>query len=45
MKKYFIILILFISALTSQAQDNEDDRGGKIRDRMNRYSRSETKNH
>jgi len=37
MKKYFIILILFISALTSQAQDNEDDRGGKIRDRMNEY--------
>jgi hypothetical protein len=37
MKKYFIILILFFSGLAIHAQNNEDDRGGKIRDRMNEY--------
>ena len=37
MKKYFIILILFFSGLGVRAQDNEDDKGGKIRDRMNEY--------
>src|ERR1043166_6608825 len=37
MKKYFIILILFFSGLAVRAQDNEDDKGGKIRDRMNEY--------
>jgi len=37
MKKYFIILILFFSGLGVRAQDNEDDKGGKIKDRMNEY--------
>lgn len=37
MKKYFIILILFFTGLASYAQDEGDDRGGKIRDRMNEY--------
>src|SRR6266498_120103 len=37
MKKCFIILILFSSALALHAQDDENDRGGKIRDRMNEY--------
>ena len=37
MKKYFIILILFFSGLAIHAQNNEDDRGGKIKDRMNEY--------
>jgi hypothetical protein len=37
MKKYFIIFILFFSGLAIHAQNNEDDRGGKIRDRMNEY--------
>jgi len=37
MKKYFIILILFFTGLAVYAQDDGDDRGGKIRDRMNEY--------
>ena len=37
MKTYFIILILFFSGLAVHAQDDENDRGGKIRDRMNEY--------
>jgi hypothetical protein len=37
MKNYFIILILFFSGLACYAQDEGDDKGGKIRDRMNEY--------
>jgi len=37
MKNYFIILILLFSSLASYAQDEGDDKGGKIRDRMNEY--------
>src|SRR5262249_36072401 len=37
MKKYLIILILFVSGLLVHAQDDADDRGAKIRDRMNEY--------
>lgn len=37
MKKYFIILVLFLSGLASFAQDDNDDKGGRIRDRMNEY--------
>jgi hypothetical protein len=36
MKNYFLILILFLTGLSAVAQD-EDDKGGKIRDRMNEY--------
>jgi hypothetical protein len=36
MKKYFIILILFIAGLATYAQDEGDDKS-KIRDRMNEY--------
>ena len=37
MKNYFIILILFFTGLTGHAQQEGDDKGGKIRDRMNEY--------
>jgi len=37
MKNYFIILILFFSGLACYAQDEGDDKGGKIRDRMSEY--------
>jgi hypothetical protein len=37
MKKYFIILILIFLAL--QLCPEGDDKGGKIRDRMNEYIR------
>ena len=37
MKNYLIILILFFSGLSTYAQDEGDDKGGKIRDRMNEY--------
>jgi len=37
MKKYLIILILTFSAYASYAQDANDDKGGKIRDRMSEY--------
>jgi hypothetical protein len=37
MKNYFIILILFFTGLASYAQEEGDDKGGKIRDRMNEY--------
>ncbi|MFI5186477.1 MAG: hypothetical protein ACHQF0_07125 [Chitinophagales bacterium] len=37
MKKYFIILVLFFSGVASHAQDENDDKGGKIRDRMVEY--------
>ena len=37
MKKHFIILILFFSGLATYAQDDKDDNGGKIRDRMKEY--------
>jgi hypothetical protein len=36
MKNYFIILILLFSGIASYAQEG-DDKGGKIRDRMNEY--------
>jgi len=36
-KKYLIILILFLSGLSVYSQDENDDRGGKIRDRMVEY--------
>ena len=39
MKKYLLILILFFTGLTVYAQDDADDKGGKIRDRMNEYIR------
>lgn len=37
MKKIFIILILFFSGVATYAQPDDEDRGGKIRDRMNEY--------
>jgi hypothetical protein len=37
MKKYFLILVFFFTGLASFAQDENDDRGAKIRDRMNEY--------
>ena len=37
MKNYLIILILFFCSLSAYAQDEGDDKGGKIRDRMNEY--------
>jgi hypothetical protein len=37
MKNYFIILILFFTGFASYAQEEGDDKGGKIRDRMNEY--------
>src|SRR2546423_6960196 len=37
MKKCFIILILFVTAFSSYAQNEGDDNGGKIKDRMNEY--------
>jgi hypothetical protein len=37
MKNYLIILILFFTSLATYAQDEGDDRGAKIRDRMNEY--------
>ena len=37
MKNYFIILILFFTGLAGYAQEEGDDKGGKIRDRMNEY--------
>ena len=37
MKSYFIILILFFTGFTGYAQQEGDDKGGKIRDRMNEY--------
>ena len=37
MKSYFIILILFFTGLAGYAQEEGDDKGGKIRDRMNEY--------
>jgi len=39
MKKYFIILILFFTGVVSYSQDDADvnDKGAKIRDRMNEY--------
>jgi hypothetical protein len=36
-KKYFIILVLFISGICSRAQEQNDDKGAKIRDRMSEY--------
>ena len=37
MKNYFIILILVFTGLAGYAQQEGDDKGGKIRDRMNEY--------
>ena len=37
MKNSFIILILFFTGLAGYAQEEGDDKGGKIRDRMNEY--------
>jgi len=39
MKKYFIILFLFFTGLATYAQDGVEgnDKGAKIRDRMNEY--------
>lgn len=37
MKHYFIILILFCTGLATYAQDEGEDKGGKIRDRMSEY--------
>jgi hypothetical protein len=37
MKKYLPILILFFVGLAGYAQDDGDDKGSKIRDRMNEY--------
>jgi hypothetical protein len=37
MKKYLLILILFFAAFAGYAQDDGDDKGSKIRDRMNEY--------
>ena len=39
MKRYFIILFLFFTGLAVYAQDDKDDNdnGGKIRDRMKEY--------
>ena len=36
MKKYFIIIVLSITAIATYAQ-NEEEKGGKIRDRMVEY--------
>jgi hypothetical protein len=37
-KKYFIILILFLAGIAAYSQDENDDKGGgKIRDRMVEY--------
>jgi hypothetical protein len=35
--KYFIILVLLLSGVCAHAQDQNDDKGAKIRDRMNEY--------
>jgi hypothetical protein len=35
--KYFIILVLLFSGLCARAQDQNDDKGAKIRDRMSEY--------
>lgn len=38
MKKYLVILILFFTGLATHAQDEgNDDKAGKIRDRMSEY--------
>ena len=37
MKSYLIIFILFFSGLACYGQDEGDDKGSKIRDRMNEY--------
>ena len=37
MKNFFIILILCFTGLAGYAQAEGDDKGGKIRDRMNEY--------
>jgi len=37
MKTYLIILILFFTALATYAQEEGEDKGSKIRDRMNEY--------
>jgi hypothetical protein len=37
MKNYFIILILVFAGFAGYAQQEGDDKGGKIRDRMNEY--------
>ena len=37
MKKYLIILILLFTGLAAYTQEEGDDKGGKIRDRMNEY--------
>ena len=37
MKRYLLILILVFSGLATLAQDEGEDRGAKIRDRMNEY--------
>src|SRR6476659_1637384 len=37
MKKYLIILILLFTCLAAYTQEEGDDKGGKIRDRMNEY--------
>ena len=37
MKKYFIILILIFIGFAGYAQDEGEDKGAKIRDRMNEY--------
>jgi hypothetical protein len=37
MKNYVIILTLFFTGLVTYAQDEDSERGSKIRDRMNEY--------
>jgi hypothetical protein len=37
MKKYLLILILIFTGVAGFAQDDGDDKGSKIRDRMNEY--------
>ena len=37
MKKYFIIVILSLTAISTYAQNEEQEKGGKIRDRMVEY--------
>jgi hypothetical protein len=37
LKKIFIILILFFCGFAARSQDENDDKGGKIRDRMVEY--------
>ena len=37
MKKYFIIIILSLTAIATYAQNEEEEKGGKIRDRMVEY--------